>query len=66
MSSGRECSSDLVGIPTTDAGMIDGKSFEMLGCAKVVRHAGVCCCSTDIDEFCLLEYSECNKKNYLV
>jgi len=66
MSSGRGCSSDLVGIPIRVAGMIDGKLFERSGCAKVVGHPEVCrancCCSTEADKFCFLEYSEWNKR----
>jgi hypothetical protein len=58
MSLGRGCSSGLIGVAVTDAGIIDGNPFETVGCAKVeVCCAGCCCCSTGTDGCCFLEYS---------
>jgi hypothetical protein len=55
------CSSDLGGVTVTDAGIIDGKPFETMGCVTIGGHGKVCCdeccCSTGADGRGLLQYS---------
>lgn len=41
--SGRKGCSDLVGVPLTDAGIIDGKPFGRLDCSRLVGNGKFCC-----------------------